>query len=79
MVHLMERHYGTAKSIPQLILAGASLDDVFVIVLFGVFVDIAQGGSARLMDFANIPISIVLGIALGAVVGLLVALFFESS
>ncbi|MEG1012418.1 MAG: cation:proton antiporter [Ruthenibacterium sp.] len=79
MVHLMERHYGTAKSIPQLILAGASLDDVFVIVLFGVFVDIAQGGSARLLDFANIPISIVLGIALGAVVGLLVALFFESS
>ncbi|MEG2037190.1 MAG: cation:proton antiporter, partial [Ruthenibacterium sp.] len=79
MVHLMERHYGTAKSIPQLILAGASLDDVFVIVLFGVFIDIAQGGSARLLDFANIPISIVLGIALGAVVGLLVALFFESS
>ncbi|MEG7531813.1 MAG: cation:proton antiporter [Hungatella sp.] len=79
MVHLMEQHYGTEKSIPQLILAGASLDDVFVIVLFGAFVSIAQGGSAGVMDFANIPISIVLGIAMGAVTGFLLALFFETS
>ncbi|MEG1677475.1 MAG: cation:proton antiporter [Clostridia bacterium] len=79
MVHLMKRGYGTDKSIPQLILAGASLDDVFVIVLFGAFVGIAQGGSASVMDFVSIPISIALGIALGAVVGLLLALFFETS
>ncbi|MEG1879101.1 MAG: cation:proton antiporter [Pseudoflavonifractor sp.] len=78
MVQLMERHYGTDKSIPQLILAGASLDDVFVIVLFGAFVGIAQGGAASLADFANIPISIVLGIAVGAAVGMLLAVFFES-
>lgn len=55
MVNLMETLYGTNKSIPQLILAGASLDDVFVIVLFSTFVSIAQGGSASVMDFINIP------------------------
>ncbi len=79
MVNLMETHYGTDKSIPQLILAGASLDDVFVIVLFSTFVSIAQGGSASVMDFINIPLSIVLGIALGAVIGWLLGVFFETS
>ncbi len=79
MVHLMERNYGTNKSIPQLILAGASLDDVFVIVLFSTFVEIEQGGSASVLEFANIPISIVLGIVLGGVIGWLLALFFESA
>lgn len=79
MVNLMETHYGTDKSIPQLILAGASLDDVFVIVLFSTFVGMAQGGSASAMDFINIPISIVLGIALGAVIGWLLGVFFETT
>ncbi len=68
MVQLMETKYGTNKSIPQMIMAGASCDDIFVIVLFSTFVNMAQGGTARLMDFVNIPISIVLGIALGAAV-----------
>ena len=79
MVQLMEEGYGSDKKIPQMILAGASLDDVFVIVLFSTFVSMAQGGSARIMDFVNIPLSIVLGIALGAVVGLALARFFEAS
>lgn len=79
MVQLMETKYGTEKSIPQLIMAGASCDDIFVIVLFSTFVSMAQGGSARLMDFVNIPISIVLGIALGAVFGYLLSLFFETA
>lgn len=61
MVQLMEMHYGTEKSIPQMILAGASCDDIYVIVLFSTFSGMAQGGSANLMDFVNIPISIVLG------------------
>ncbi len=69
MVQLMEEKYGTDKSIPQLILAGASLDDVFVIVLFSTFISIAQGKSARVIDFINIPISIILGILLGAIFG----------
>lgn len=77
MVQLMENGYGTNKSIPQLILAGASLDDVFVIVLFTTFVSMTQGGSADVMSFVNIPISIVLGIALGVVAGFILAFIFE--
>lgn len=77
MVQLMDEGYGTDKSIPQMILAGASLDDVFVIVLFSTFVGMAQGGSAQVMDFVSIPISIILGILLGTVVGLVLAWFFE--
>ena len=79
MVNLMEIHYGTNKSIPQLILAAASLDDVFVIVLFSAFVGMAQGGSVSVMDFINIPVSIILGIALGAVIGWLLGVFFETA
>lgn len=77
MVQLMESGYGTGKSIPQMILAGASCDDVFVIVLFSTFSGMAQGGSAHLSDFAGIPVSILLGIALGALTGFLLSSFFE--
>ncbi len=79
MVSLMEEGYGTDKQIPQLILAGASLDDVFVIVLFSTFISMAQGGSAKVMDFVNIPISIVLGILAGALAGFVLALVFETA
>ena len=79
MVKLKETGYGTKKSIPQMILAGASCDDIFVIVLFSTFSGMAQGGSARVMDFVNIPISIVSGILLGAVAGWLLSLFFETA
>lgn len=79
MVQLMDARYGTDKSIPQLILAGASCDDIFVIVLFSTFLGMAQGGHANLMDFINIPVSIVLGIALGAITGYLLSLFFETA
>lgn len=79
MVRLMEDRYGTKKSIPQLIMAGASCDDIFVIVLFTTFVAMAEGGDIRIMDFVNIPISIVLGIALGALVGFLLSVFFEKA
>lgn len=77
MVQLMDERWGTDKSIPQLILAGASLDDVFVIVLFSTFVGMAQGGTASLRALADIPLSIGLGIGLGAVTGMLLAAFFE--
>ena len=76
MVQLMESGYGTEKSIPQMILAGASCDDIFVIVLFSTFSGMAQGGTADMKQFLNIPVSIVLGILLGAVVGYLLSLFF---
>lgn len=79
MVQLMDSKYGTEKSIPQLVLAGASCDDIFVIVLFTTFVSMAQGGHVNIMDFVNIPVSIVLGIALGALVGFLLSIFFETA
>ena len=79
MVQLMEQEYGTEKSIPQMILAGASCDDIFVIVLFSTFSSMAQGGQAHLMDFVNIPISIILGILLGIAAGWILSLFFETA
>lgn len=79
MVQLMEEKRGTGQGIPQMILAGASCDDIYVIVLFSTFVGMAQGGSANMMDFVNIPVSIVLGVALGAAVGLLLHLFLEAA
>ncbi len=79
MVMLMEEKYGTKKAIPQMIMAGASCDDIFVIVLFTTFLSMAQGGSADIIDFVNIPVSIVLGIFLGAVTGYGLYLFFETS
>ena len=79
MVSLMDQNYGTDKSIPQLILAGASCDDIFVIVLFSTFSNMAQGGNAHLMDFVNIPVSILFGIVLGGITGYLLSLFFETA
>lgn len=79
MVQLMDTKYGTEKSIPQMIMAGASCDDIFVIVLFSTFTEMAQGGSASVMDFVNIPVSIVLGILLGALAGYGLSLFFETA
>lgn len=79
MVNLMEQRWGTEKGIPQMIMAGASCDDIYVIVLFSTFVGMAQGRSAHWQDFAQIPISIVLGVLLGAVVGWGLSLFFETA
>ena len=73
MVQLMEQGYGTKKAIPQMILAGASLDDVYVIVLFTTFLSMVQGQAASAMAFVDIPVSIVSGMAIGAVAGLVLA------
>ena len=75
MVQLMESGHGTDKSIPQMILAGASCDDIFVIVLFSTFTGMAQGGHANPMDFVQIPVSILLGVALGVAAGGALPLF----
>lgn len=77
MLRLMEEKRGTEKRIPHLIMAGASCDDIFVIVLFTTFADMAQGGNARLLDFASIPISILLGVVIGATFGFGLSLLFE--
>ncbi len=79
MVELMEARRGTGKGIPQMIMAGASCDDVFVIVLFSTFLGMAQGGAAGLGALADIPVSIVLGIILGAGAGWLLSAFFETA
>jgi NhaP-type Na+/H+ or K+/H+ antiporter len=78
MVKLMDERYGTKEGIPQMILAGASMDDIFVIVLFTSFLSMAQGGSLEFKDFLDVPTSIILGIGLGAIVGYVLYLFFEN-
>lgn len=77
MLKIMEEGYGVKKSIPQLILAGASVDDVFVIVLFTAFTSIETGGEVSPMSFVQIPISIVLGIAVGLACGAALIWFFK--
>lgn len=77
MVKLMDEGYGVKEGIPQLILAGASVDDVYVIVLFSTFVGMMQGEGASVLKFVNIPISIFLGIAIGLVLGVLLAHYFK--
>lgn len=76
MIQLMEEGYGMNKQIPQIILAGASVDDVFVIVLFTSFTGLAQGDQISVMKFVNIPISIIAGILIGAVIGIALGIFF---
>ena len=77
MVKFMDEGYGVNEGIPQLILAGASVDDVYVIVLFSTFVGMMQGEGASILKFVNIPISIFLGIAIGLLIGVLLAYFFK--
>jgi len=77
MIRLMEKGYGVKKRIPQLILAGASVDDVFVIVIFTALTSLASSGTVSVLCFLEIPISIGLGILLGGVLGFILAKFFQ--
>lgn len=77
MVRLMDEGYGTKQGIPQLILAGASVDDVYVIVLFSTFTGMMAGTGTSVLSFVNIPVSIILGIAAGFLISFLLAKFFE--
>ena len=77
MLKLMEEGYGVKKSIPQMILAGASVDDVFVIVMFTAFTGLAQGDQVSAVDFINIPISIAVGALAGFLIGFLSAEYFK--
>ena len=77
MLKLTEEGWGTEAGIPQLIMAGASVDDVFVIVLFTSMTGLAAGGTFSPLDLVKIPTSIVLGAAGGAVCGLVLAAFFR--
>ena len=77
MLYLMENRIGTKKSIPQLIMAAGSVDDVFVIVLFTAFTTLSLGGEVTAGSFVQIPVSIVTGLALGVAVGWLLTRFFK--
>lgn len=79
MISLMEKGYGTDKLIPQTIMAGASVDDVFVIVLFTVFTSLAQGGSVSFSSFMDIPLSIISGVLVGFACGKLLCLLFTKA
>ena len=76
MINLIDGGYGTEKGIPQMILAGASVDDVFVIVMFTSFTGLAQGNDISIISFVNIPISIVIGTAAGLAAGIAMFWFF---
>lgn len=77
MIKLMDEGYGRDKSIPEMILAGASVDDVFVIVFFSSFLALKTGGELSAMSFINIPISIFTGILFGIIVGKILAILFN--
>lgn len=77
MIDLIDRRYGTDKGIPQMILAGASVDDVFVIVMFTTFTSLAKGEKVSVMRFVNIPISIMIGIAVGLGAGCLLTMWSQ--
>lgn len=78
MVKFIEEGYGTEKGIPQMILAGASCDDIFVIVLFSTFVTMAQGGTADFSGIADIPVSVFLGMLTGCIGGICLCLLFRT-
>ncbi len=77
MIKLIDEDYGTEKGIPQMILAGASVDDVFVIVMFTTFTGFAQGGKLSALSFINIPVSIILGIIVGFASGFILHKWFS--
>lgn len=77
MLKLMDEGYGVKQGIPQLIMAGASVDDVFVIVLFTSFTGLASGGAISPFDFVRVPTSIFLGMAVGVLCGLLLSQLFR--
>ncbi len=78
MIRIIEEGYGQARKVPQLILAGAAADDVFVIVMFTSFTAICAGGGASASSFIQVPVSIILGIAAGGAVGYVITKFFTN-
>lgn len=77
MIKLIDEGYGKEHSIPQLILAGASVDDVFVIVVFTALISLASTGTVSAISFLQIPVSILTGIGIGAATGSILVIFFK--
>ena len=78
MLKITEEGYGTAKGLPQLVLAGASVDDVFVIVMFTLFTGLASGEAVSPLSLAGVPVSILLGAVVGLGLGVALAAFFKA-
>ena len=76
--YLIEEHWGTKKGIPQMILAGASADDVYNIVIFTMLIGMEKGGNISLLNFLKVPESIILGALLGAMIGLVLSWYFKT-
>ena len=77
MLKLMEEGYGADRSIPQMIMAGASVDDVFVIVLFTSFIGLTSTGSFSMLNLIKIPTSIFFGISVGFLCAILLIYLFK--
>lgn len=77
MIKLIDEGYGADKNIPEMILAGASVDDVFVIVFFSSFLALKSGSQLSAMSFINIPISIITGVIFGIIIGKVFAFIFK--
>lgn len=77
MLSLIENGYGADKSIPQLILAGASVDDIFVIVMFTAFTGLAQGSAVSFTGFLSVPVSIITGLSSGLIAGYILSVYFK--
>lgn len=77
MIKLIEEGYGTEKGIPQMILAGTSVDDVFVIVLFTAFTGLMKGDKISVMSFINVPVSVISGMIIGILIGFILSKFFK--
>lgn len=77
MLKLMEEGYGVNKSVPQMIMAGSSVDDVFVIILFTAFTGLAKSGTITPVRFLTIPTSIIFGLIGGIIVGIALSFFFQ--
>lgn len=77
MISLKEKGYGKKNSIPEIIMAGSSIDDIFVIVLFTSFTSLATEGNLSVSEFINLPISIILGLLLGGLIGIILSYLFK--
>ncbi|MFI3241446.1 MAG: cation:proton antiporter [Alphaproteobacteria bacterium] len=79
MLKIMNEGYGKEKSVPQMIMAGGAVDDIFVIVLFAAFVSLAQGGAVDMKSFLSVPSAIMLGLVVGIIFGMILLLLFNKT
>lgn len=77
MIRMMEKNQGTKKKIPQMIIAGASLDDVVMIVFYTSFLTLEKGNRLNVLTFFQVPISILVGVGVGILAGIVLAFLFK--